>query len=478
MVYDYPGNEYYEQYGVLEAVISFDYSALVQAIKDGCLIDCHNNYGTPLMVALRNKYFNMTRYLIKNNCDVNKQVDYGNTALMVASQFSGKYTVKQLLDKGANIEASDYLYRTPLMWAVISGNCSTTETLLENGANMYKKCRDKKTVFIYALDNKNFNIAKLLLKYGYDINKKDEDKYKRTPLMHAIISRNRLAVEFLLDNQADIDKKDKLGKTALIYAILHRNLNVVRLLVKYNLILFKDCANHIIQSVNKKYIDDQDECKNTALMYAAGLGYIDIVKYLIKNCGNVDIINYKKKAVHKAIMNGHLNIVKLMIDSIDPNKCINPIILALKSEKKRVAKYLVEKLDKIFIQDPEIVYWVVKKGYTSMIKSLVLKGYKLDGSKINTTPLIEAAKIKRIYVVKALIRNGCNMKFKDENDMTFIDYLGPGYEKDLREAISDRNTLFRQCVTFINKDNHRFNINKLSILPADILKFLWINWIN
>lgn len=69
--------------------------------------------------------------------------------------------------KGAAINAKDNLWsRTPLHWAVETGNKDIVELLMSNGANMNVKDNLGKTPLAIAEERKHKEIAELLRKHG------------------------------------------------------------------------------------------------------------------------------------------------------------------------------------------------------------------------------------------------------------------------------------------------------------------------
>ena len=74
----------------------------------------------------------------------------------------------------------------------------------------------------------------------------------------------------LIKSGADINAKDKLGWTALIYATIENNRNAAKLLI-----------------ANNADINAKDSNGNTALMWASHFGHMVIAKLLIDN--NADI---------------------------------------------------------------------------------------------------------------------------------------------------------------------------------------------
>jgi ankyrin repeat protein len=78
--------------------------------------------------------------IIEEGASVDARSRSGYTALMLASLNGHNATVKQLLEKGANINFQEASHRfTPLAFAIASGNVETVRLLLENGANKFMK---------------------------------------------------------------------------------------------------------------------------------------------------------------------------------------------------------------------------------------------------------------------------------------------------------------------------------------------------
>jgi hypothetical protein len=71
------------------------------------------------------------------------------------------------------------------------------------------------TKLLLMAGDKDINIIKYLIEQGADIN--GIDAQKQTPLMKAITSSNREAVNFFIEHKADITKEDRYGKSAISY---------------------------------------------------------------------------------------------------------------------------------------------------------------------------------------------------------------------------------------------------------------------
>lgn len=86
------------------------------------------------------------------------------------------------------------------------------------------------------------------------------------PLVDAVIKGQKKKVVSLLDEGADVDSRDRYGKTALMWAILKERRSLARFLV-----------------LNGANVNALDWEKTTCLMWAVVAGDAEMVKMLIQN---------------------------------------------------------------------------------------------------------------------------------------------------------------------------------------------------
>ena len=104
----------------------------------------------------------------------------------------------------------------------------TYGVLRMDGINKFKNLADINSDLIQAARIGATAKVKPLLKQGADVNAKDKDG--RTALMKAASSGHRETVKVLIDAGADVNAKDKYGNTALVLAIEGGHMDIVRLL--------------------------------------------------------------------------------------------------------------------------------------------------------------------------------------------------------------------------------------------------------
>jgi ankyrin repeat protein len=164
----------------------------------------------------------------RNNDALLKAVRHGDTAL-----------VKELLDKGADLECVDNSKFTPLLNAVHARQIPIVELLIERGAKIEVKCfMGLRTPLRLAAEHGDEEMVKVLLGHGADPNFYDDNG--RTPTVFAAAEGHLGVVKLLLDGGANPEPKSladmKDNQTPLWWAVHHNYpeiADVLRPLCKY-----------------------------------------------------------------------------------------------------------------------------------------------------------------------------------------------------------------------------------------------------
>jgi len=127
--------------------------------------------------------------------------------------------VKEMIDRGTDINVTDDKGFTPLHWAAMCGRMRVVHVLLENGARIDAKAHSGWTPLHGACANlpDSTLAAKLLIQRGADVNAREHQD--RTPLHLAGGSADPGLIQMFLDNGADINAKDEFGTIVLCDAI-------------------------------------------------------------------------------------------------------------------------------------------------------------------------------------------------------------------------------------------------------------------
>ena len=177
--------------------------------------------------------------------------------------------VKELVEKGADVNAKNIWEITALMWASINGHKEVAEFLVERGADVNIKGKDERTALMLASSNGHKEVVELLVAKGADVNQKDYDGY--TALMTAVRNKDKEMAELLILNGADIEGKLGEGVTLLMFASRFGYKEIVELLISKG-------AN----------INAKDRNDNTPLSFALQYKQIEVAKLLMEKGAIMD----------------------------------------------------------------------------------------------------------------------------------------------------------------------------------------------
>ena len=195
-------------------------------------VDAKDSKGdTALTIALGSIYLegDMARSLIQFGADVNKKGSDDKTPLWLSVK--DKELLQLLIKKGAKINELGMLGESPLHYSASSGEVEIMKYLLEHGADVNQKTNEGEcTPLHYATGNisRIEDTVSLLLDYSADVNAVSS---LGNTLLHMVVNiyshpiterlthedENRLqrVAEFLLIRGADINIRNKKGKTPI-----------------------------------------------------------------------------------------------------------------------------------------------------------------------------------------------------------------------------------------------------------------------
>ncbi|MEO8235205.1 MAG: ankyrin repeat domain-containing protein [Flavobacterium sp.] len=128
---------------------------------------------------------------------INTKNENGFTPLILACYKGNVEVAKFLMEKSKTINTSSDM-GTPLMASVVKGNNVITELLLQKGANPDLTDNKGTTALMYAAQFQNIDAIKLLLKYKADIEHKDKEG--KTAFEFAVFTNNEEIINILKTN--------------------------------------------------------------------------------------------------------------------------------------------------------------------------------------------------------------------------------------------------------------------------------------
>ncbi|MFN7113800.1 MAG: ankyrin repeat domain-containing protein [Alphaproteobacteria bacterium] len=199
--------------------------------------------------------------------------------------------------------------------AAQKGDTVAMAALLEKGVDVNTRTADGETALRIACMNNDVPAARFLLKMGADVNMSDAEG--RSPLSRAAGEGFNALLKLLLAAPGiNVDAQKLDGDTALRLAVMHNQLESVRLLLAAG-------ANPDIQNGDG----------NTPLIRAASEGYTEITKLLLEHGANPHIRNNNLyTAASFANANTQLATLQLISDFIAAQKTPAPLPAAAPEE--------------------------------------------------------------------------------------------------------------------------------------------------
>lgn len=336
---------------------------------------------TALFFAVDTEMANIAEFLLKNGADPNIGDENGITPIYIAASKYDLKLVKLLLETSANPNGN---YKS-----------EEKESTKSNIYNNEKNMKTMGTPLHFAAAFGDIAFARLLLDYGAEIN--FPDNYNWSPLHIAAGEGNTEMVNFLLDRGANIEFKggNSGTETPLLYTFNpevynNEHLEVVKLLLKRGV------------NVNARSMSGTPGIEWNAFNYAAR--YIKdqklrdlTIKYLLAN--GVEVINASVNYSQQEIDDMLINYAKEG-DSLGVRAQLN-LGANINAQSDDGWSALLEAV----VNDISLVEFLLEKGADPNI-----------ASELGYTPLMRAAGIGNIDVVKLLI--------KYKADLTKVDNYG------------------------------------------------------
>jgi len=159
--------------------------------------------------------------------------DMPQSKLRAAAAKGDAAAIRDLLPKGAEIDARDASGRTALLIATHANHVEAAKVLIEASADVNAKDSINDSPYLYAGARGHLEILKMTLAHGADL--KSTNRYGGTALIPAAERGHVETVRTLIGAGVDVDHVNKLNWTALLEAIIlgdggRRHVEIVKLL--------------------------------------------------------------------------------------------------------------------------------------------------------------------------------------------------------------------------------------------------------
>ena len=335
----------------------------------------------------------------------------GTTALVWAATRNDLAMADLLLRAGANVKAANEFGATPLYAAAAHADPAMAVKLLAAGADANTPLMSGETPLMEAARRGNLETVRALLSNKANPNAQ-ESNGGQTALMWALSQRQSAVVEALLKGGADVHAGSKSGFTPLMFAAQQGDADSARILL----------------GAGAKPNDAQPKTGLTPLMIASAMGHAKAVDVLLDNGADPNLVDANGYAalhhvvrdsdygINPASKDAVLTIVKsLLKHGANPN-------LRLKQDKEKAA-------EEIRNGSVQAIYG---KRSAVTVTEIILQG---------ATPLLLAAEVNNLDVIKALVEAGADPNIATERGTTpLIMAAGAGTDVQRERAPEERAT--------------------------------------
>ncbi|KAI1742086.1 ankyrin repeat-containing domain protein [Xylaria scruposa] len=238
----------------------------VNILIDSCTNVNHQreHFGHALQTAAVFSNMEMIDFLINKGADLNQSDFAGYGSVLQAAAGSGNLEMAEfLVDKGADINQSSFgAYGSPLQVAASSGKLEMARFLVDKGADVNQQGGQYGSALQIAASSGDLEIARFLVDKGADINHHGGDH--GSALQIAVSSGDLEMAKFLVDKGADVNHHSRDHGSALQIAVSSGDLEMAKFLVD------KDANVYL-----------QNGFQMTALHYAVRRKEAEIVKFLL-----------------------------------------------------------------------------------------------------------------------------------------------------------------------------------------------------
>lgn len=238
------------------------------------------------------------------------------------------------------------------------------------------------------------------------------------PLTWASLKGHNEIVTYLIENGAEVDCQDNIGRTPLMNASAKGHLDTVKLLVQAGADPNKKMGNGIA----------------TAVLFAFANGNVQIFEYLIKSGGD---INFKDPDggtyLIGAAIDINLPLIRVLLANdvninAQNNQGINALMVSSRMGYVEIVELLLNNGADISAKDKEEMTALMHAadGYTGT-RSTVMRN--IEGQQI---PL----RLNHVAVAQLLLDRGANPNLRDKKGKTALDHTEPGVlTKDMAELL-------------------------------------------
>ena len=210
---------------IIKAIQAGNVSVVEQALEKGLNPNQRIKANPLIAYALNSSHIAITRLLLANKADYEA---YAFTAALKGHE----HIITHLYTAGARLhDIRNREGETLLMVSAKQGNAENVKQLTEKGSDVNAQSNKGHSAMTYASRYGHLSIVKYLLNHGAEVNIANNNGW--TPLLKAARGGHLKVVDYLLAHDADIQSRNTAGHDALLLAKRYKHDKVVKYLKHY-----------------------------------------------------------------------------------------------------------------------------------------------------------------------------------------------------------------------------------------------------
>jgi len=336
-----------------------------------------------------------------------------NPALIDAAKNRDRDALRSLLQKGANVNATEGDGATALHWVAYHDDIESADLLIRAGAKVNAANDLGATPLWAACQNGSEAMVKRLLAAGANPNAKLLSG--ETPLMMASRTGNTAVVQLLLAKSADPNVRASRDQTALMWAVAQKHPDIVKLLLasKADVHARSTAWTDVMAVAPHGFLDYNRAIphgSDTALLFAARVGDLESAKLLVAGGANVnDADAWGINATELAAHSGFTDIVEFLLDKGADAKGGKAGFTALhlaimRRDEKMVSALLNRGAD----PNATVQTWTPTRRSSH--------DYNFEPELVGATPFWLAARFTEPNILRLLTKHGADARFVHHSD--------------------------------------------------------------
>ena len=358
---------------------------------------------------------------IKRFCEERLEKTRTLTELHECSDYNDtEKAVELVLHHGLDVNSPAKGNRTPLLWASLRCSSEFIKTLIDLGAEANARREDKCTPLILATDWNNYMAVHLLTKIGADT---DAEQMEGKAALHFASCRSANITQCLIESGCNVNLQSTTGRTPLHLAVQNKQKHVVKMLLEND----ADVAKRDKQDPNDRVILVRGKDKGKPAWYV-----VDVKKTLTG-------------LFHKRVKSGSLDVADFgtVLASgwgTDPPDSKREQILKAHSEST------------VEIKDKTALHIACEIGDVAVVELLAEHGAVINAPDADGfTPLQLAAIRGNMKVVKRLVELKADVNLTTTDGKDAVDYAEMNEEVEIEEFLKSKKSLLRKFWNRLSK---------------------------